>query len=387
MNLQHLFTKEAMFLDSVLSASGINMRLVGGAVRDALLGVTPKDLDFAVDQPPERVTAVLEAAGVHVIPTGIQHGTITAVVNGEPFELTTLRIDVETDGRHAEVEWTSDFEQDAGRRDFTINAMSVDPEGNLFDFFGGQADLEAGLVRFIGNAEERIQEDFLRILRFFRFQQRLGSDTVDQNSMDAIQHNVAGLKNISGERIWMEMSKILSGKNPRDTLELMEEVNVLGMIGIGEFNVSRLVRAVAERTGNPITILSAGCTNVASVAEARNTIETWWKVTADERNLFNFIAKNACGRMHRDAAFWTDALKALAVHPKAHDEQVRELAFFVGSDLFDTWDVPVFPVRGADLLDSGMKPGKEVGTKLSAMRDAWMESGFTLSKDDLLNHL
>lgn len=377
-----------MFLDSVLSASGINMRLVGGAVRDALLGVTPKDLDFAVDQPPERVTAVLEAAGVHVIPTGIQHGTITAVVNGEPFELTTLRIDVETDGRHAEVEWTSDFEQDAGRRDFTINAMSVDPEGNLFDFFGGQADLEAGLVRFIGNAEDRIQEDFLRILRFFRFQQRLGSGTIDQDSMDAIRHNVAGLKSISGERIWMEMSKILSGKNPMDTLELMKGVGVLGMIGIGHFKVSRIVRMVAERTGNPITILATGCTDITSTTEARNTIIEWWKVTASERNLFNFILKStACGRMHPNAECWTDTLKELAVRPKAHDEQVRELAFFVGSDLFDHWDVPVFPVRGSDLLDTGMKPGKEVGEWLTSMRAAWVKSGFTLSKDDLLNHL
>ena len=388
MNFTHLFTKEATFLADTLRASGINMRLVGGAVRDALLGVTPKDLDFAVDQPPERVTAVLEAADVHVIPTGLQHGTITAVVNGEPFELTTLRIDVETDGRHAEVQWTHNFEQDAGRRDFTVNAMSVDPEGNLFDYFGGQDDLEAGVIQFIGVADERIQEDFLRILRFFRFQQRLGSDTIDQHSIEAIRRGVAGLKKISGERIWMEMSKILTGKNPRDTLDLMEEVGVFDMIGIRHFRTSQLVREVAGRTGNAITILAAGCSDVISMMETKNTLETWWKVTAGERDLFNFIANNTSGRMmHPDSQFWNEELKRLSVQPKANDEFVRELAFFVGSDLFDHWDVPVFPVRGADLLDAGMHPGKEIGVWLNAMRFRWVESDFTLGKDDLLKQL
>ncbi len=385
MNLQHLFTKEAIFLDAILSHNDINMRMVGGAVRDALLGVTPKDLDFAVDQPPERVTEVLEAGGVHVIPTGLQHGTITAVINGEAFELTTLRVDVETNGRHADVEWTSDFELDASRRDFTINAMSVDPNGNLFDYFGGKLDLKRGVVRFIGDADARVREDYLRILRFFRFQQRLGSGVVDQDAMDAIFNNVAGLKNISGERIWMELSKILPGSNTVDTVMMMHDVGVFDVIGIPGFKVNDVLQAVSERSTNPITILAAGCTSVMSSVEATNTIENHWKVTSNERDLFRFITNNTVGKMNSSKTDWDATLITMAVRPKANNEFVRELALFIGSELFEHWDVPVFPVRGQDLLDNGMTPGKEVGERLKKMRRYWIESNFQMDNKTLLD--
>ena len=385
----NVFTAEAHTLADILHAGGVNMRLVGGAVRDTLLGLTPKDLDFAVDQPPERITKILEAAGIKVIPTGLQHGTVTAVIKGEPFELTTLRIDVETDGRHAEVEWTSDFEQDAGRRDFTINAMSIDRRGNLYDYFEGQNHLNAGMVRFIGNADERIQEDYLRILRFFRFHQKLNSHTIDCESILAMSRNVEGLKKISGERIWMEMSKILIGGNLTDTIELMDEVGVFEIIGLPGFGITVNERARTELTLNPITVLAIGCKTRDAASVATNTIINWWKVPAEDRDLFGFLVAKGFHMQQYDADYNIGKLKELSVQPKANVEFVVELSAFVDAKLFDLfmqWEVPTFPVRGQDLIESGMQPGPDVGVALSSMLEKWVKSDFKLTKEDLLNH-
>jgi len=389
MNFTHLFTEEAHTLADILHASGVNMRLVGGAVRDALLGLTPKDLDFAVDQPPERITEILEAAGVKVIPTGLQHGTVTAVIKGEPFELTTLRIDVETDGRHAEVEWTSDFEQDAGRRDFTINAMSIDRRGNLFDYFDGQTDLKNGIVKFIGCADRRIQEDYLRILRFFRFQQKLNSHAIDCESVLAMSRNVEGLKKISGERVWMEMSKILIGSNLTDAIELMDEIGAFEVIGLPGFRITAQDRARTELTLNPITVLAIGCKNRDSASVAMNTITNWWKVPAEDRALFSFLVDNGFHMQQYDADYNIGKLKELSVQPKANVGFVAELSAFVDTKLFNLfmqWEVPMFPVRGQDLIESGIQPGPAIGIALSRMLDEWIASDFRLTKEDLLNH-
>ena len=384
----NVFTAEAHTLADILHTGGVNMRLVGGAVRDTLLGLTPKDLDFAVDQPPERITEILEAAGIKVIPTGLQHGTVTAVIKGEPFELTTLRIDVDTDGRHAEVEWTSDFEQDAGRRDFTINAMSIDRRGNLFDYFDGQADLKNGLVKFIGCADRRIQEDYLRILRFFRFHQKLNSHTIDCESVLAMSRNVEGLKKISGERIWMEMSKILIGGNLTDTVELMDEVGLFEIIGLPGFRISVNERARTELTINPITVLAIGCKTRDDASAVSDTINNWWKVPAEDRDLFSFLVAKGFHMQQYNATYNIGKLKELAVQPKANVGFVTELSVFINAELFHLffgWEVPTFPVRGQDLIESGMPPGPGIGIALSSMLEQWIKSDFKLTKEDLLN--
>ena len=212
-------------LMDVLTASGAEARFVGGCVRDALLGKIDADvdLDVATGLLPDQIIERLEAAEIKAIPTGIAHGTVTAIIAGQSFEITTLRKDVACDGRHADVQFTDDFELDAKRRDFTINAMSTDRLGRLFDYFGGVEDLKAGRIRFVGNAEERVREDYLRILRFFRFYARFGRPPADQQALQACKVEAAGLARLSGERIRSEMLKLLASGNAVAALTLMSE--------------------------------------------------------------------------------------------------------------------------------------------------------------------
>ena len=194
-----------------LTADGADVRFVGGCVRDALLGRESADIDIGTPDPPERVMGLLEGAGIETrtVPRGIAHGTVTAIAGGNRYEITTLRRDERTDGRHAEVAFTDDWEQDAARRDFTINAMSVTPDGVLHDYFGGQEDLEAGRVRFVGDPATRIAEDHLRLLRFFRFFAWYGKGEPDEEALDACRAEAHRIQTLSGERVQAEMLKML----------------------------------------------------------------------------------------------------------------------------------------------------------------------------------
>ena len=230
-------------------------RIVGGAVRDALAGVPIADIDLATPDPPEATTASLERAGLRVIPTGLSHGTVTALVDDRAFEITTLRRDVSTDGRHAEVAWTTDWRADAARRDFTINAMSLARDGTLYDYFGGQSDLAAGIVRFVGDPATRIAEDFLRILRFFRFFARYARAAPDQAATSAIRAAVPGLARLSPERLWSELKKILSAPAPGAAIHLMADLGVLSALIPEGADPARLDRLLA--TPAPPTRCSA----------------------------------------------------------------------------------------------------------------------------------
>ena len=205
-------------------------RAVGGAVRDHLAGRAIHDVDVAVPLPPGTTSRLLRAAGLKVVETGLQHGTVTAVLDRQPVEVTSLRRDVVTDGRHAEVAWTADWEEDAARRDFTINAMSMSADGKVHDFFGGRADLAAGRVRFVGDARQRLAEDYLRALRFFRFWARYGRGEPDADAMAAIREAVPGLARLSVERVWMEMKRLLAAEDPSLALQLMANTGVLPAI-------------------------------------------------------------------------------------------------------------------------------------------------------------
>ena len=225
-------TDELSKLANIFNRGGYEIRIVGGAVRDLALNKSPKDIDLATDATPDEMQQMFDSAGVRHVPTGIEHGTITAVINGEEFEVTTLRADVETDGRRAEVEFVRSWEEDAKRRDLTYNAMSMDFEGNLYDYHGGMDDLQDKVTRFVGDPEERIKEDYLRTLRYFRFQGRLNTPTFDRETMQAIASNTDGLKQLSVERVWMEMGKILSGSNIQQILGAMQKTGVLDAIGL-----------------------------------------------------------------------------------------------------------------------------------------------------------
>jgi poly(A) polymerase/tRNA nucleotidyltransferase (CCA-adding enzyme) len=205
-------------------------RIVGGAVRDALAGREVADVDLATPRPPEDVVAALRAAGLKFSPTGLDHGTVTAISHHRGFEVTTLRKDVATDGRRAVVAFTKDFAEDAARRDFTINAMSMTPDGAVFDYFSGISDLRAGRVRFVGAAATRIAEDFLRILRFFRFHARYGFGAPDAEAVAAIRDGVPGIAKLSAERVWSELKRILAAPDPREAVALMRQTCVLAAV-------------------------------------------------------------------------------------------------------------------------------------------------------------
>ncbi|WP_408870062.1 CCA tRNA nucleotidyltransferase, partial [Elioraea sp.] len=205
-------------------------RLVGGAVRDAIAGLPLADIDLATPDAPEAVMAALAAGGTKVVPTGLAHGTVTAVADGRPIEITTLRRDVATDGRHAVVAFTDDWHEDAARRDFTINAMSMTRAGVVEDWFGGRGDLAAGRVRFVGDPGRRIAEDYLRALRFFRFQARYGQGEADAAALAAIGDAVPGLARLSMERVWSELKRILAAPDPTGALALMAATGVLAAV-------------------------------------------------------------------------------------------------------------------------------------------------------------
>lgn len=234
-DFQNLLTPPLLYLEELFKRRGYSIRLVGGCVRDLLLGVKPKDVDLATECTPTEMVDMFEAANIRHIPTGIQHGTITVhdKETQTDYEITTLRVDQETDGRHAVVDFTTDWRLDAERRDLTINAMSLDLRGNLYDYFEGQKHLAERRIVFVGNPVTRIKEDYLRILRYFRFYGRLVKEGGhhEPENMQAIQTLAPGLRNISVERIWMEMSRILTGGLAPHLVRVMYETGVAENIG------------------------------------------------------------------------------------------------------------------------------------------------------------
>lgn len=228
-----ILTPELFTVTAPFEQQGYDIRIVGGAVRDILLGIKPKDVDLGTNATPSEMIELFKKNNIHYIETGLQHGTLTVHVNKRDFEVTTLRIDAETDGRHAKVRFTHDWKLDAERRDLTFNAMSVGLDGTLYDYFGGREDLSKRRVKFVGDPRSRIQEDYLRILRYFRFYGRIAleEDNHDQATLNVIRECAGGLKKIAVERIWMEVSKILTGNHTTSLVRRMYELNVSQCIG------------------------------------------------------------------------------------------------------------------------------------------------------------
>ena len=299
------------------------------------------------------------------------------LINGEEFEITTLRIDTEQTGRHATVQWTKDWKIDAERRDLTFNAMSLDLDGTLYDYFGGLEDLKSSKAKFVGDAGSRMTEDYLRILRYFRFQGRTAKPTFDKDTLEAIKQNAHGLKQISGERIWMEMSKILEGDHTVELLKRMVEAGVDKAIGLPMGNFKELARAKKHIQAAPV-LLVALLKNEADV----NNMAAIWKMSADEREIMRFIVVN------RDKPFNLDVATRLWTDPKIKDVHVRMLAYYLGdhaiADELKNKDKPVFPVTGKDLISAGVKPGPEMGQILQKLEMKWKDDGYKMSKEELL---
>ena len=344
-------------------------RMVGGAVRDVLCGKPVADIDLATPQRPDAVIAALAARRIRAVPTGIAHGTITAVADGRGFEVTTLRRDVSTDGRHAVVAFTDDWRADAARRDFTINALSLTRAGEVFDYFGGIADLRAGRVRFVGDPATRIAEDYLRILRFFRFFARYASGPPDADALAATRAGVPGLARLSAERVWAELSRILATPDPRGAIRLMADLGVLAAVlpeGANPAELARLVGAGAP--DDPLLRLAALLTGDAAAVADRLKLST-----ADRTQLL--------------------ALQRAPSTPEdADDATLRRLLFATPAAILlgrawldgrsDTLrnrlaatPAPVFPLEGRDVVALGVPPGPRVGALLRAVQRWWLDGG------------
>lgn len=382
---------------AALTAGGKPARFVGGCVRDALIhpDQDAADLDLATPEPPERVMALLEAAGLRVVPTGLKHGTVTVLAGRHHYEVTTLRRDVACFGRHAEVEFTQDFDEDAARRDFTINAMSCDGEGRLYDPFGGRKDLALGRIRFVGRARARIEEDYLRILRFFRFYARFGRPPADEEALAACTELVRGIDRLSGERVRGELVRILAAARVVPTLELMDRARVLARVIPWPVDLASLGRLIgAWPKADPFLRLAALVRDQAPTAEGIARLAERLKLanaeTARLTRLLLTPLPDAAAPPHEQrraihalgGALYADLIRLAVATGRAGAEDAERCL-----TLAQRWTPPEFPLRGTDLIRRGVRPGPEIGRLLDAVRRAWIEADFALDREACLARL
>ncbi|MDE2516399.1 MAG: CCA tRNA nucleotidyltransferase, partial [Rhodospirillales bacterium] len=353
-------------------------RVVGGAVRDTLAGLTPGDIDLATAAPPAAVMAALASAGLRALPTGLAHGTVTALSGGRHFEITTLRRDVATDGRHAEVAFTDDWREDAARRDFTINAMSLGRDGAVFDYFAGLADLRAGRVRFVGRAAQRIAEDRLRILRFFRFHARFGRGPAERATMAAIRADRAGLAALSGERVRQELFALLALPDPTASIAAMARAGLFAVLfavpekgspaaapeGAAHVHPARLARLIAAGApADPLLRLAALMAGTAPERLVRRL-----RLSSAEAAYLAALCVAAPATPKHDAALRRALAEApaelLIARSFLAEAGGRKGDFAALRARIAAMPRSVFPLRGADALASGIPPGPALGALL-----------------------
>lgn len=367
---------------AALDGDGEETRVVGGAVRNALIGLPVRDVDLATTAAPEETTRRARAAGFKVAPTGVEHGTVTVIVDGRPFEVTTLREDVETDGRFAVVRFGRDFALDARRRDFTINALSVRADGEVRDHVGGLEDLAARRVRFIGSADARIREDYLRILRFFRFFAEYAAGPIDEEGMRAAIAGREGLSRLSRERIRAEFIRLLAAPRGLETARLLAHSGLLDRITGGVGDIGRLGRVVANAA--PDATLRLAAFDVMSEADVERLVERlrlsnaeaarlsgYARALSAMRGRFAIIDALALRRLSAEcgARAVTDAAAALRGEPSPVFAADALAALAAG--LVD----PVMPLAGRDLIAAGLRPGPALGEALTRARAAWIAGG------------
>jgi poly(A) polymerase len=394
---------------AALTADGAEVRFVGGCVRDAILRRPIRDIDIATRDPPEQVMILLEKAGIKAIPTGISHGTITALIGEAHFEITTLRCDIESYGRHARVKFTDDWMVDAARRDFTINAMSCRPDGMIFDPFDGLTDLGAGRVRFVGDAKRRIEEDVLRLLRYFRFHAHYGRPPADIEALAACRAQVHKLANLSGERLCGEVMNLLLAPDPSAILLLMRGQQILshflpeaqdfgrlrvlafletrGLVRPG-LNVDSLRRLAAVLTVDASQALSVARRFKLSGAQTDRLI-----ALAAPREMPDASMDAAAARrlLHRlGATCFRDLLLLAWARRKATGDRMTpsESGRWMGLlDQADGWIPLQLPVHGQDLIDLGVPSGPRIGALLAEMELWWENGDFRANREEALARL
>ncbi|MCH9806450.1 MAG: CCA tRNA nucleotidyltransferase [Alphaproteobacteria bacterium] len=381
-----------------IEVGGFCARAVGGAVRNTLMGVSVADVDIATDALPDDVMRLARSAGLGVHPTGLSHGTVTVVADGSAYEVTTLRRDVEAHGRHATVSFTADWAEDASRRDFTINALYCSRRGCLFDPLGGFEDVRSSRVRFIGSPQDRIREDYLRILRFFRFFASYGDGEIDPSGYAAVLGERDGLSTLSAERIRVEMLKLVSAPRSVDTLALMQKGRILALVLGTDGDRRRFERLIAIETELAIRsdpIIRLGVLAVNSPNESHRLAQRL-RLSNDERTRLVNLAevlespisfnlgeqKVWLYRLGREA-YRDRCLMAWASETSSGNAPDWRQAF----ELPDVWEVPEMPFSGKDIIDRGVLPGPRVGEFLAKFEDWWLDAGFPLERELLISKL
>jgi poly(A) polymerase len=380
---------------ALLDRDGEEARVIGGAVRNTLLAEPPGDIDIATTATPEVVTARAEAAGFKAVPTGIDHGTITVVAEGHPHEVTTLREDVETYGRHAKVVFGRDWRRDAERRDFTMNALSVARDGTLFDYVGGLDDLTARRVRFIGEPQQRIAEDYLRILRFFRFHAAYGEGAPDAAALAACIRARRELDALSRERVRAEMLKLLVARNAAPVLSVMSETGLLLCVLAGvtlPLGLRRMTEIEASLALAPDAIRRLGALALFTAEDAERLRERlrlanaeherllamadrWWHISVETAEQDGRAALYRLGRTHftdRVCLAWSRAGLGIT------DPRWHELA-----RLPERWTPPDFPLKAADMMARGVEKGPALGAALRAAEEVWIAADFPTDAADI----
>lgn len=383
---------------SVMTALGNDARFVGGAVRNALLRQQVTDIDIATPLTPDVVTKRLQSAKLKAVPTGIEHGTVTAIANSKPFEVTTLRRDVATDGRRATVAFTTDWKEDAARRDFTMNALYASADGEIFDYFGGIADLEAGRVRFVGDATTRIREDYLRILRLFRFHAWYGKGEIDKDALHAAAAEKAGIAQLSGERISKEVLRLLEAENPVPVLRLMASSGILAEILPGNLLIPRLERLAQVDANNfftpdPILRLASLLPDAASVNAVADRFQLsnadrtrLEEVLGAKDKIVSYLSiKEVRKLLYR---LGPKAFKDRATLRWAEDQKdSNAIQWRALLAVADAWDRPEFPLTGREVMNAGVPEGPLVGRILAEVEDWWVDSDFIEDEFSLAERL
>lgn len=383
-----------------IAAGGFEARVVGGAVRNTLMALPVTDIDMATTAPPEEVIRLARAAGLATAPTGLAHGTVTVIVAHRAFEVTTLRKDVETHGRHATVAFTDDWEADARRRDFTINALYCSADGTVHDPLGGREDVHARRVRFIGDAAERIREDYLRILRFFRFGAQYGDGAPDSDGLAACVRGREGLARLSGERIRQELVRLLVAPGALHAVEALREFGILPEVLPAVPRPTLFSRLVALDHAHGLAADAALrlAALAVEVVEDVERIAARLRLSGSERD----VLLAAVDRSSRLARAPSDALARELLYREGPERYRRLVILSLARCLAasvtdggwrealglpDRWTAPVFPLKGADLMSRGLRPGPRIGATLRALEDWWIAEGFMPDRAALLSRL
>ncbi|MGN0914282.1 MAG: CCA tRNA nucleotidyltransferase, partial [Alphaproteobacteria bacterium] len=386
--------KKFLKLFRVVESHGGVLRFVGGAVRDALAGLKGFDIDLATDLSPDELVEACTENGIKTVPIGIKFGTVGVIINDQVLEVTSLRKDIKTDGRHAEVVFTTDWEADASRRDLTINAVYADEKGNVFDYYNGIEDLEKGIVRFIGLPAQRIKEDYLRIMRFFRFYSIFGKTEIDKKALKACIENRDGLKNLSLERIRDELFKILLTKNVSKTIRIMFDNEILSYLLPDSKNLDKLdflINMVAEEGLRP------------------NPVRRLFMLYLPDK----MLAENLASRLRLTKKQKEEFINWATIHPQLsefmNEESLLVLIYKYGKDfcqnkllllqaaqmnkiphLSETLKfindaiVPIFPVKGKDIINAGVQNHHNIGIILDELQEIWIKDNFSATRDELL---